>query len=272
MQYIEQHQYDARIENGRAWMTIKQVADFIGMRSTYIKHHIKIGMSRKTIDPNDVEFFLLTAPDGKRHLTRYVGPAAIRELGYDLKSRVTTARVDEYFKWATTTQFGTELVLGSPTPTQPPSATDPAMADQLTTFQFGNFPIRTAGTPDAPLFRAQDVCQALGIADAADACKRLDSDEQELIRVETGSGRKHATYVNESGLYALILGSRKPEAKAFKRWVTSEVLPAIRKTGKYESSKVADSKSDVLPLADLATVVATSVVEALTRLGYGRRL
>jgi prophage antirepressor-like protein len=54
--------------------------------------------------------------------------------------------------------------------------------------------------------------------------------------------------------------------------VTSEVLPAIRKTGKYESSKVADSKSDVLPLADLATVVATSVVEALTRLGYGRRL
>lgn len=98
-------------------------------------------------------------------------------------------------------------------------------------FEFKGATFRTAGTVDAPLFCAEDVCAALHIGDAAQACTRLDQDEIE--RIQHGIGRKPALYVTESGLFALILGSRKPEAKAFRKWVTSEVLPAIRKYGSY---------------------------------------
>jgi prophage antirepressor-like protein len=100
-------------------------------------------------------------------------------------------------------------------------------------FNFGTQPIRTAGTPEEPLFCAFDVCSVLDIQNVSQVCSKLDQDEQELIYIEHISGRKQAIFVTESGLYALILTSRKPEAKSFKRWVTSEVLPSIRKTGSY---------------------------------------
>ena len=84
-------------------------------------------------------------------------------------------------------------------------------------------------------FVAADVCAVLDISNPSDALSRLDDDEKTLISNE-GQGRREAptmNAVNEPGLYSLILGSRKPEAKAFKRWVTHEVLPAIRRTGSY---------------------------------------
>jgi hypothetical protein len=71
----------------------------------------------------------------------------------------------------------------------------------------------------------------LGIENSRDACSRLDQDEVELVSVEHASGSKQASFVTESGLFSLILGSRKPEAKAFKKWVTGTVLPEIRKRG-----------------------------------------
>lgn len=80
----------------------------------------------------------------------------------------------------------------------------------------------------------KDVCEVLGIGNVSDAIARLDDDEFDTIEVTDSIGRKQKTYVvNESGLYSLIMTSRKPEAKAFKKWVTSEVLPSIRKTGGY---------------------------------------
>ena len=120
------------------------------------------------------------------------------------------------------------------------------------TFNFDGTSVRTAGTPERPLFRASDVCDALGIADPSSACRKLDQDEQELIRIEYGSGSKHATFVTESGLYALIVRSNKPEAKAFRKWVTSEVLPSIRKTGQYIEAALQPARTLAEQLLDQA--------------------
>jgi prophage antirepressor-like protein len=82
-------------------------------------------------------------------------------------------------------------------------------------------------------FVATDLCSCLGIRNPSDALSRLEEDEKGLGLTDTLGGQQSLTTVNESGLYSLILSSRKPEAKRFKRWVTHEVLPAIRRTGRY---------------------------------------
>ena len=84
-----------------------------------------------------------------------------------------------------------------------------------------------------PWFVAADVCRALEIGDSRTATARLDADEKGAVLIRTLGGEQKVTIISESGLYALVLSSRKPEAKAFKRWITHEVIPAIRKTGGY---------------------------------------
>lgn len=84
-----------------------------------------------------------------------------------------------------------------------------------------------------PWFVAKEVCGVLGFTNPSDATKYLDADERTLINNPSGQGGSKTTIINESGLYSLIMRSRKPEAKAFRKWVTSEVLPAIRRTGSY---------------------------------------
>lgn len=105
-------------------------------------------------------------------------------------------------------------------------------------FSFENTSVRTLGTSDLPLFVALDVCNALGYKNSKDATTRH-VDPEDLIKseIETKGGRQTVNCVNESGLYALIFGSKLESAKRFKRWVTSEVLPAIRKTGRYEAQE-----------------------------------
>ena len=100
-----------------------------------------------------------------------------------------------------------------------------------------------------PWFVAADVCKALEIGNSRQAASRLDADEKGVISTDTPGGAQTMTIVSEPGLYTLILGSRKPEAKAFRRWITHDVIPAIRGTGGY----VADSEAFVqnyLPFAD----------------------
>lgn len=97
--------------------------------------------------------------------------------------------------------------------------------------EFGR--VRTTVIDGEPWFVAADVCHALDIGNPSDALNRLDSDERTLVSIEGASNGKPVNGVNEPGLYSLVLGSRKPEAKAFKRWITHEVIPAIRKTGGY---------------------------------------
>jgi prophage antirepressor-like protein len=85
-----------------------------------------------------------------------------------------------------------------------------------------------------PLFVAKDVCEILDQPDTSKVCSRLDDDEKLLRTVCVSGQNREILFVNESGLYAIIMTSRKPEAKKFRKWVTNEVLPSIRKTGKYE--------------------------------------
>lgn len=108
---------------------------------------------------------------------------------------------------------------------------------QALSFSFENMAVRTLGTPEHPLFVALDVCSALGYAKARNAVAQH-VDPEDLIKsdIDTNGGRQTINCVNESGLYALIFGSKLESAKRFKRWVTSEVLPTIRKTGHYDAS------------------------------------
>lgn len=102
-------------------------------------------------------------------------------------------------------------------------------------FDFNGNPLTaTYDERGEPRFIASDVCKILDIGNIAQAVARLDDDEKGITTVYTLGGSQDVLTVNESGLYSLVLTSRKKEAKAFKRWITHEVLPAIRKTGKYE--------------------------------------
>lgn len=102
------------------------------------------------------------------------------------------------------------------------------------TFTFSTQALRVVMIDGEPWFVASDVCGALALENTTKALLRLDDDEQALISIQGISrGNDQVNVINESGLYSLVLGSRKPEAKKFKKWVTSEVLPAIRKTGRY---------------------------------------
>lgn len=105
------------------------------------------------------------------------------------------------------------------------------------TFSFENSSVRTLGTPEAPLFVATDICKALSHSNPRKAIADL-VDPEDIVKAEItdSMGRTQTVNcVNESGLYALIFGSKLESAKRFKKWVTSEVLPAIRKTGCYEA-------------------------------------
>lgn len=97
-----------------------------------------------------------------------------------------------------------------------------------------HFDFRTIMRGDEPWFVLADVCRSLEIANPRDAAGRLDDDERDAVVIADAIGRaQQQTIINESGLYNLILTSRKEGAKRFKKWVTSQVLPAIRKTGGY---------------------------------------
>jgi len=114
-------------------------------------------------------------------------------------------------------------------------------------FSFGAQPVRALLDDDQPWFFAKDVCTALALMDTNKALIGLDDEEKREHEHYSGSGRK-PVLINESGLYSLILRSRKAEAKRFKKWVTAEVLPAIRKHGRYsdDSGKMATLVNDVI--------------------------
>lgn len=100
--------------------------------------------------------------------------------------------------------------------------------------EFGK--IRVIEKDGEPWFVARDVCQSLDINNSRQALTRLDNDEKADVSLNDGSQNRSMNIISEAGLYGLVLASRKPEAKAFKRWVKHEVLPAIRKHGKYETA------------------------------------
>lgn len=106
--------------------------------------------------------------------------------------------------------------------------------NELQIFNYGEIPVRTVLLDGEPWWVLADVCRVLGIKNSRDVVNRLDPDEKGVGQIDTPGGNQNMTIINESGLYKVILRSDKPEAKAFTRWVTHEVLPAIRKTGAYK--------------------------------------
>ena len=111
--------------------------------------------------------------------------------------------------------------------------------------------IRAIDQDGDPWFVAKDVCDALGIANSRDAIARLDDDEKGVGLTDTLGGSQEMAIVNESGFYNLVLRSRKPEARAFKRWVTHEVIPAIRRTGGYMETKANETPEETMARAVL---------------------
>ncbi|MFW7268628.1 phage antirepressor [Gluconacetobacter sp. Hr-1-5] len=105
------------------------------------------------------------------------------------------------------------------------------------------------------------VCSVLGITNAGNAAARLDSDEKGIHIMDTLGGRQEMTVINESGLWSLVLSSRKKAAKRFKKWLTSEVIPSIRRTGGYVMSAPGDSQ------ADLVARALSAAEEAIRRQG-----
>lgn len=107
---------------------------------------------------------------------------------------------------------------------------------QFFTFHFGSYEIRAyLDAKRNPWFIAGDLCEALGLGNITRALDRLDDDEKGFTTSNTLGGAQTVLTVNQSGMYSLILTSRKPEAKAFKKWVTSEVIPEIVNTGSYQT-------------------------------------
>ena len=131
--------------------------------------------------------------------------------------------------------------------------------NDITIFNHLGNDIRVTTTEDGePWFVAKDVCAILGLSNPRTSLALLDEDEKGVHTMDTPGGKQELTTVNESGLYSLILRSRKPEAKAFKRWVTSEVLPSIRKHGMYATPATIE---DMIANPDMAIQLLTTLKE-----------
>lgn len=129
------------------------------------------------------------------------------------------------------------------------------MTNEITTLQFNNdqFGQLRAIQDESgePWFVAKDVCGALGLGRQQDSTRHLDRDERGECLVDTPSGKQTMVVINEPGFYKLIMKSRKPEAKAFQRWVTHEVLPSIHKKGGYIAAAPDEAPEQIMARAVL---------------------
>lgn len=134
--------------------------------------------------------------------------------------------------------------------------------NQIQTFDFQGYELRTVLICNEPWFVAKDVCSILDIKNSRDALSRLDQDEKGVVLTDTPGGKQKMQAVNEFGLYSLVLSSRKPEAKQFKRWITHEVIPSIRKHGAYMTPEKIE---EVLTNPDTIIMLATTLKEEQQR-------
>ncbi|WP_028983280.1 BRO family protein [Sporolactobacillus terrae] len=125
-------------------------------------------------------------------------------------------------------------------------------------FDFKGIPVSVIGNENEIWFKALDVCKAVGISNVSDAMNRLDEDEVKTIlsSTEVGSYKSKTNFISEPGLYHLLNGSRKSEARPFQRWVNHDVLPTIRKSGQYSNVKPLNDKQSLIAAMKLSTMVA----------------
>lgn len=130
--------------------------------------------------------------------------------------------------------------------------------NELQIFTYNNAQVRTVEKNGEPWFVLKDVCDILGLSSPHKVADRLDEDERNLIPLVDSLGKKQEmTVISESGLYNVILRSDKPEAKPFRKWVTAEVLPTIRKTGSYNPQK-AEKSNKALEIKEMNAKVRLS--------------
>ena len=135
--------------------------------------------------------------------------------------------------------------------------------NELQIFNYNTHPVRTVERDGEPWFVLKDVCDVLGVANHKMTAQRLDADEVSLTDLIDSIGRRQEmTVINESGLYNVILRSDKPEAKPFRRWVTSEVLPSIRRTGGYIQGQETLSPAELMAKALMVAQKTLSEREA----------
>lgn len=123
--------------------------------------------------------------------------------------------------------------------------------NDLQIFDYQDSPIRMIDQDGELWWVLADVCRVLDIKNSRDAASRLDDDEKGVSQTDTPGGSQRMTTINESGLYKVIFRSEKPEAKKFARWVTHEVLPAIRRTGTYSTVGAKPKRMSGLELLEL---------------------
>lgn len=131
--------------------------------------------------------------------------------------------------------------------------------NEMQVFKYEDNEVRTVERNGEVWWVLADVCRVLGIQNNRNVARRLDEDEKGVHLMDTLGGGQKMTIINESGLYKVILRSDKPEAKKFTRWVTHEVLPAIRKTGSYSQPGAAQPFT-MEQMAQFAAAVAAQVV------------
>ncbi|GAN65976.1 prophage antirepressor [Acetobacter orientalis NRIC 0481] len=133
----------------------------------------------------------------------------------------------------------------------------PACNQRISTLNFEGTPIRITDVGGDPWFLLSDVCVVLEIRNHRHAAARLDPDEKGVVSNDTLGGPQKTAVINESGLYTLTFDSRKPAAKRFRKWVTSEVLPSIRRTGSYHVAQPADVSppAPTLSMAEMTLAV-----------------
>lgn len=146
-----------------------------------------------------------------------------------------------------------------------------------TVFNYGEKnELRTLMIEQTPFIVGKDVCLVLGLKNHRDALNQLDEDERRESVIPTSSGKQKMIIINESGLYNLIFRSNKPEAKNFRRWVTNEVLPALRQQGSYaipgevkikHAELVDGPEKDLINLVNKAAIIAGSLHQLSHRIG-----
>lgn len=205
-------------QDGKKWFLAYDVATALGMSNPYV--------TIAKVNPEDKTYVYVDVACGTPKMVGLTEDG-LRTLLY----RTHKQERDAYAKWLRDEVFPKVR-----------NAMLPAVTDNIdqngfnlfTSPEFGQ--IRTVIIDGNPWFVAVDVCNALDLA--VTATRRLDDDEKGLRLTQTLGGPQNISIVNEPGLYTLVLGSRKPEAKAFKRWITHDVIPTIRKHGMYATPQV----------------------------------
>lgn len=129
--------------------------------------------------------------------------------------------------------------------------------NEVQLFNFENHEVRSLVINDEPWFVGKDVAEVLGYQNGSrDINRHVDEEDRQNYQNGTFDSPRGMTIINESGLYSLVLSSKLPSAKKFKRWVTSEVLPALRKTGQYQVDKLSGSELMAKALIEAQSVLA----------------